>query len=40
VGLKFMADEGFAALEDNGMMQRLTADQETIARTMRQLRLR
>jgi hydroxypyruvate isomerase len=35
--LKFMADEGFTALEDNGMMKRSTAEQETIARTMQQL---
>jgi hydroxypyruvate isomerase len=35
--LKFMADEGFTALEDNGMMRRSTAEQETIARTMQQL---
>jgi len=35
--LKFMADEGFTALEDNGMMQRSVADQETIARTLQQL---
>jgi len=35
--LKFMADEGFTALEDNGMMQRSPAEQETIARTMQQL---
>jgi hydroxypyruvate isomerase len=35
--LKFMADEGFTALEDNGMMKRSIAEQETIARTMQQL---
>lgn len=35
--LKFMADEGFTALEDNAMMQRSSAEQETIARTMEQL---
>lgn len=35
--LKFMADEGFTALEDNGMMKRPIAEQETIARTMQQL---
>jgi len=35
--LKFMADEGFTALEDNQMMQRPIAEQETIARTMSQL---
>ena len=35
--LKFMADEGFSVLEDNGMMKRSTAEQEMIARTLRQL---
>ena len=35
--LKFMADEGFTALEDNGMMQRPVATQATIARTLEQL---
>jgi hydroxypyruvate isomerase len=35
--LKFMADEGFTALEDNQMMQRPIAEQETIARTLNQL---
>lgn len=35
--LKFMADEGFTALEDNGMMKRSIAEQETIARTLQQL---
>jgi hydroxypyruvate isomerase len=35
--LKFMADEGFTVLEDNGMMQRSVATQETIARTLQQL---
>jgi len=35
--LKFIADEGFTALEDNQMMQRPIAEQETIARTMNQL---
>lgn len=35
--LKFMADEGFTALEDNAMMQRSSAEQETIARTLQQL---
>jgi hydroxypyruvate isomerase len=35
--LKFMADEGFTALEDNSMMQRSSAEQETIARTLAQL---
>lgn len=37
--LKFMADEGFTALEDNGMMQRSTAEQEKIARTLHQLNM-
>ena len=37
--LKFMADEGFTALEDNGMMQRSTAEQERIARTLQQLNM-
>src|SRR5688572_24917769 len=32
--LKFMADQGFTALEDNSMMQRPIAEQETIARTL------
>ncbi len=35
--LKFMADEGFTAVEDNGMMERSPATQETIARTLQQL---
>ncbi|MFC4312302.1 hydroxypyruvate isomerase family protein [Steroidobacter flavus] len=35
--LKFMADEGFTVVEDNGMMERSTATQETIARTLQQL---
>jgi hydroxypyruvate isomerase len=35
--LKFMADEGFKVLEDNGMMKRSPAEQEMIARTLRQL---
>lgn len=35
--LKFMADEGFTALEDNSMMQRPVSEQETIARTLQQL---
>jgi hydroxypyruvate isomerase len=37
--LKFMADEGFTALEDNGMMLRSTAEQEKIARTLQQLNM-
>lgn len=35
--LKFMADEGFTAVEDNEMMQRPVAEQETIARTLQRL---
>lgn len=37
--LKFMADEGFTAFEDNEMMQRPVAMQETIARTLQQLQM-
>ncbi|WP_020532204.1 hydroxypyruvate isomerase family protein [Flexithrix dorotheae] len=35
--LKFMADQGFTALEDNGMLKRSTEDQEKIAREMERL---
>ncbi len=35
--LKFMADQGFTALEDNGMMGRSVQDQEKIAREMDRL---
>lgn len=35
--LKFMADHGFMALEDNGMMGRSVQDQERIAREMSRL---
>jgi hydroxypyruvate isomerase len=35
--LKFMADEGFSAMEDNNMMERPKDTQENIARTMSQL---
>lgn len=35
--LKFMRDEGFAALEDNGMMSRPVEEQEKIAREMARL---
>ncbi|MHC4132404.1 MAG: hydroxypyruvate isomerase family protein [Planctomycetota bacterium] len=35
--LKFMADEGFTAMEDNNMMERPKGTQEKIARTMSQL---
>ncbi len=37
--LKFMADEGFTALEDNGMKGRSKEMQEKIARTMAQLNM-
>ena len=35
--LRFMADEGFTALEDNGMAGRSVEDQERIARAMQEL---
>jgi hydroxypyruvate isomerase len=35
--LRFMADEGFTAMEDNGMMGRPVEEQERIARQMRRL---
>jgi hydroxypyruvate isomerase len=35
--LKFMADEGFTALEDNALMKRPVALQEEIGRTLSQL---
>jgi len=35
--LKFMADEGFTAMEDNGMMGRAREEQEKIARQMSRL---
>ncbi len=35
--LKFMADEGFTAMEDNGMMGRTREEQERIARAMGRL---
>ncbi|WP_373512528.1 hydroxypyruvate isomerase family protein [Persicitalea sp.] len=35
--LKFMADQGFTALEDNGMMKRPVAEQERIAKEMTRL---
>jgi hydroxypyruvate isomerase len=35
--LKFMADEGFAAMEDNGMMGRSASEQERIAEAMSRL---
>ena len=37
--LRFMADEGFRALEDNGMAGRPVADQERIAAEMERLRM-
>jgi len=37
--LKFMADEGFAALEDNGMMKKPVDVQEKIAREMARLNM-
>lgn len=38
--LKFMADQGFRSLEDNGMLGRSVADQELIAKTMNDLGMR
>ena len=38
--LKFMADQGFRSLEDNGMLGRSVADQELIAKTMTDLGMR
>ena len=35
--LKFMADEGFAAMEDNGMMGRSVSEQKRIAKAMSRL---
>ncbi len=37
--LKFMADQGFTALEDNGRRNRPVAEQESIARAMQKLGL-
>ena len=37
--LRFMTDEGFTAMEDNGMMERSKKDQEKIAREMNQLNM-
>ncbi|MHC4842572.1 MAG: hydroxypyruvate isomerase family protein [Planctomycetota bacterium] len=37
--LKFMADEGFTAMEDNNMMEKPKDTQEKIARTMSQLNM-
>ncbi|MDF2156654.1 TIM barrel protein [Algoriphagus sp. CAU 1675] len=38
--LKFMADQGFRSLEDNGMLGRSVEDQNLIAKTMEQLGMR
>jgi hydroxypyruvate isomerase len=38
--LKFMADQGFRSLEDNGMLGRSVADQEMIGKTMSDLGMR
>jgi hydroxypyruvate isomerase len=38
--LKFMADEGFTALEDNGMLKRPVADQTKIGETLAKLNMR
>src|SRR5579871_601152 len=35
--IKFMADQGFRAVEDNGMLGRSVADQERIGKTLAQL---
>lgn len=38
--LKFMADQGFRSLEDNGMLRRSVADQELIGKTLNDLGMR
>ncbi len=38
--LKFMADQGFRSLEDNGMLKRSVADQEIIGKTLNDLGMR
>ena len=38
--LKFMADQGFRSLEDNGMLKRSVADQELIGKTLSDLGMR
>lgn len=38
--LKFMADQGFRSLEDNGMLKRSAADQELIGKTLNDLGMR
>jgi hydroxypyruvate isomerase len=35
--IKFMADQGFKAIEDNGLLKRSVADQEKIGKTLSQL---
>src|SRR5438105_10670578 len=35
--IKFMADQGFRSMEDNGMLGRPVADQEKIGKTLAQL---
>lgn len=35
--IKFMHDQGFRSIEDNGMLKRSTADQEKIGKTLAQL---
>jgi hydroxypyruvate isomerase len=37
--LRFMADAGFTALEDNGLMKRSVADQEAVGKTLAQLNM-
>ncbi len=38
--LKFMADQGFRSLEDNGLLKRSVADQELIGKTLNDLGMR
>ncbi|AMQ55567.1 hydroxypyruvate isomerase family protein [Algoriphagus sanaruensis] len=38
--LKFMADQGFRSLEDNGMLKRSVAEQELIGKTLQDLGMR
>ncbi|GMQ28937.1 hydroxypyruvate isomerase family protein [Algoriphagus confluentis] len=38
--LKFMADQGFRSLEDNGLLKRTVADQELIGKTLNDLGMR
>ena len=37
--IKYMADQGFRAIEDNGMLERSVADQEKIGRTLADLNM-